>query len=231
MMVEAGAGTGKSLAYLIPAAYWALKNNTRVVISTNTINLQDQLINKDIPDLQQALNLPVRAAVLKGRSNYLCPRRLEVVRRRKPESVHEARVLAKVLVWLQESRTGDRSEINLNGNIERMVWSRLSAEDEGCRLEVCLKRTGGRCPFYRAKVAADHAHLLIVNHALLLADAVTGNRVLPAYSYLIVDEAHHLERATQQRIRFQRGTGIGRRLTWRKQLQDRPLAGFPRKRP
>ncbi len=202
MMVEAGTGTGKSLAYLIPAAYWALINNTRVVISTNTINLQDQLINKDIPDLQQALNLPVRAAVLKGRSNYLCPRRLEVVRRRKPESVPEARVLAKVLVWMQESRTGDRSEINLNGNIERMVWSRLSAEDEGCRLEVCLKRTGGRCPFYRAKVAADHAHLLIVNHALLLADTVTGNRVLPAYSYLIVDEAHHLESATTSALSF-----------------------------
>jgi ATP-dependent DNA helicase DinG len=202
MMVEAGTGTGKSLAYLIPAAYWALKNNTRVVISTNTINLQDQLINKDIPDLQQALNIPVRAAVLKGRSNYLCPRRVEVLRRRKPENVHEARVLAKVLVWLLDSRTGDRTEINLNGNIERMVWSRLSAEDEGCRLEVCLKRTGGRCPFYRAKIAAENAHLLIVNHALLLADTATGNRVLPPYDYLVVDEAHHLESATTNAMSF-----------------------------
>ena len=202
MMVEAGTGTGKSLAYLIPAAYWAMKNNSRVVISTNTINLQDQLINKDIPDLQKALKLPVRAAVLKGRSNYLCPRRLEVMRRRKPESIHEVRVLAKVLVWLLESRTGDRSEINLNGGIERMVWSRLSAEDEGCRLEVCLKRTGGRCPFYRAKIAADNAHVLVVNHALLLADTATGNRVLPPYSYLIVDEAHHLEAATTSAMSF-----------------------------
>ena len=202
MMVEAGTGTGKSLAYLIPAAYWAINNNTRVVISTNTINLQDQLINKDIPDLQQALNLPVRAAVLKGRSNYLCPRRLEIMRRRSPETVHEARVLAKVLVWLLESRTGDRTEINLNGIIERVVWSRLSAEDEGCRLEVCLKRTGGRCPFYRAKIAAENAHLMIVNHALLLADTATGNRVLPAYDYLVVDEAHHLESATTSAMSF-----------------------------
>ena len=202
MMVEAGTGTGKSLAYLIPSAYWAINNNTRVVISTNTINLQDQLINKDIPDLQKALNLPLRAAVLKGRSNYLCPRRLEVMRRRKAESVHEARVLAKVLVWLLESRTGDRTEINLNGNVERMVWSRLSAEDEGCRLEVCLKRTGGRCPFYRAKIAAENAHLLIVNHALLLADTATGNRVLPPFDYLIVDEAHHLESATTNALSF-----------------------------
>jgi ATP-dependent DNA helicase DinG len=202
LMVEAGTGTGKSFAYLIPAAYWAIQNDTRVVISTNTINLQDQLINKDIPDLQKALKLPVRAAVLKGRSNYLCPRRLAAMRRRKPETVHEMRVLGKVLVWLLESQTGDRTEINLNGPIERAVWSRLSAEDEGCRLEICLKRTGGRCPFYRAKIAAENAHLLIVNHALLLADTATGNRVLPIYDYLIVDEAHHLESATTNAMSF-----------------------------
>lgn len=202
LMVEAGTGTGKSLAYLIPAAYWAMKNNTRVVVSTNTINLQDQLMNKDIPDLCQALDIPLRAAVLKGRSNYLCPRRLAAMRRRKPENVHEMRVLGKVLVWLLESRTGDRTEINLNGTVERMVWSRLSAEDEGCRLEVCLKRTGGRCPFYRAKIAAENAHLLVVNHALLLADTATGNRVLPPFDYLIVDEAHHLESATTNAMSF-----------------------------
>ena len=203
LMVEAGTGTGKSFAYLIPAAYWALENNTRVVVSTNTINLQDQLINKDIPDLRNALDLDhLRAAVLKGRSNYLCPRRLAAMRRRKPENVHEMRVLGKVLVWLLESKTGDRTEINLNGNVERMVWSRLSAEDEGCRLEVCLKRTGGRCPFYRAKLAAENAHLLVVNHALLLADTATGNRVLPPYDYLVVDEAHHLESATTNAMSF-----------------------------
>ncbi|MFO7889485.1 MAG: exonuclease domain-containing protein [bacterium] len=97
LMVEAGTGTGKSFAYLIPSAYWALQNNTRVVISTNTINLQDQLINKDIPDLQKALKIDLRAAVLKGRSNYLCPRRLAAMRRRKPDNVHEMRVLGKVL--------------------------------------------------------------------------------------------------------------------------------------
>ena len=213
MLVEAGTGTGKSLAYLIPAAYWAMKNNTRVVVSTNTINLQDQLINKDIPDLQRALNMEVRAAVLKGRGNYLCPRRLEAMRRRKPESIPEARVLAKVLVWLLESRTGDRTEINLNGNIERMVWARLSAEDEGCRLEVCLKRTGGRCPFYRAKIAAENAHILVVNHALLLADTATGNRVLPPYNYLVVDEAHHLESATTNAMSFRARAGDITRLT------------------
>ena len=137
LLVEAGTGTGKSFAYLIPAALWAMQNNTRVVISTNTINLQDQLIKKDIPDLRNALQIDLRAVVVKGRANYLCPRRLEIMRQRGPENADEMRVLAKVLVWLQESDSGDRSEINLNGPAERDVWMRLCAEDEGCKAEVC----------------------------------------------------------------------------------------------
>ena len=85
LMVEAGTGTGKSFAYLVPAALFAMQNNTRVVISTNTINLQDQLIKKDIPDLRDALGIDLRATVLKGRSNYLCPRRLESPAPARPE--------------------------------------------------------------------------------------------------------------------------------------------------
>lgn len=202
LLVEAGTGTGKSLAYLIPAAKWALQNEERVVISTNTIALQDQLINKDLPDLVQATSWNLQACVLKGRSNYLCPRRFLAMRRRKPETVDELRVLAKILVWLQSSQSGDRSELNLNGPVERQVWSRLSAEDEGCSTENCLKRMGGRCPYYKAHQAAESAHILIVNHALLLADAATENRVLPAYNYLIVDEGHHLEAATTDAMSF-----------------------------
>ena len=202
LLVEAGTGTGKSMAYLIPAALWAMQNHTRVVISTNTINLQDQLINKDIPDLRNALGIDLRSVVIKGRSNYLCPRRLENIRRRGPETPDEIRVLAKVLVWLQHTQTGDRGEINLNGPAEREAWMRLSAEDEGCTTETCLKRTGGACPFYRAHQAAQSAHLIIVNHALLLADVATGNRVLPDYQYLIVDEAHHMEDATTNALSF-----------------------------
>jgi len=202
LLVEAGTGTGKSMAYLIPAAMWAIKNNRRVVISTNTINLQDQLISKDIPDLRKALNLDIYATVLKGRSNYLCPRRFESMRRRGPENVTEMRVLAKVLVWLQGTQTGDRSEINLNRNIEWRAWTRISAEDEGCTNETCLKRTGGVCPFFRARMAAQSAHILIVNHALLLADVASGNRVLPDYEYLIIDEAHHMEDATTNALSY-----------------------------
>ena len=103
LMVEASTGVGKSIAYLLPSAVWALQNNTRVVISTNTINLQDQLIKKDIPDLRTVLNVDIQAAVLKGRSNYLCPRRLENLRHRGPGSAEEMRILAKIMVWMQSS--------------------------------------------------------------------------------------------------------------------------------
>ena len=202
MMVEAGTGVGKSFAYLVPAALFALENNTRVVVSTNTINLQDQLIKKDIPDLSIALNIDLRAAVLKGRSNYLCPRRLQYVRQRFPANVNEMRVLAKVLVWLLENQSGDRNEINLTGPVEREVWTRMSAEDDACGGETCVKSTGGACPFYKARQAAISAHVLIVNHALLLSDIASGSHVLPAYDHLIVDEAHHLESATTNALSF-----------------------------
>ncbi len=201
LLVEAGTGTGKSMAYLLPAALWAIKNGHRVVISTNTINLQDQLINKDIPDLCNAMGINLSAAVMKGRSNYLCPRRLENMRRRYPDNGDEMRILGKILVWLQSTISGDRNEINLNGPIERDVWMHLSADDEGCTTENCIKR-GGICPFHRARQASLSAHILVVNHALLLADVATGNRVLPDYDYVIIDEAHHLEEATTNALSF-----------------------------
>jgi DNA polymerase-3 subunit epsilon/ATP-dependent DNA helicase DinG len=202
LMVEAGTGTGKSMAYLIPATLWALQNNLRVVISTNTINLQDQLIHKDIPDLVHALGVDVQAVVMKGRSNYFCPRRYQVFLRRGPENADEMRILGKVMVWLLQTQTGDRSELNLNGPVEREIWAKISAENEGCTTEACVKRTGGACPFYRIRQAAQSAHLLIVNHALLLADVAVQNRVLPEYDYLIIDEAHHMEDATTNALGF-----------------------------
>ena len=202
LLAEAGTGVGKSMAYLIPAAIWAFENKTRVVISTNTINLQDQLINKDIPDVIKVLDLPIKAAVLKGRNNYLCLRRLEAMRRRGPETPEQVRVLAKMLIWLNTTQKGDLSEINITGPAERAVWNMISSNDEGCSTEMCVRRMGGICPFHRAKQAAHEAHILIVNHALLLADIATGNRVLPEYDYLIIDEGHHLEAATTSALSF-----------------------------
>ncbi|HET9588117.1 MAG TPA: exonuclease domain-containing protein, partial [Anaerolineales bacterium] len=202
LMVEAGTGVGKSFAYLVPAALFALRNNTRVVVSTNTINLQDQLIQRDLPNLSQALNLDFRFSVLKGRSNYLCPRRLENLRHYGPRNADEMRVLAKVMVWQLNNQSGDRNELNLTGPAEREVWVRVSAEDDACTAETCIKRTGGACPFHRAKTVSQSAHVLVVNHALLLSDVATGSRVLPEYSHLIIDEGHHLESATTNALSF-----------------------------
>jgi predicted DnaQ family exonuclease/DinG family helicase len=202
LMVEAGTGVGKSFAYLVPAALFALQNNTRVVVSTNTINLQDQLIQRDLPNLSQALDLDFRFAVLKGRSNYLCPRRLENLRHYGPRTKDEMRVLAKVMVWQLNNQSGDRSELNLTGPTEREVWVHVSAEDDACTTETCIKRTGGACPFHRAKTMSQSAHVLVVNHALLLSDVATGSKVLPEYSHLIIDEGHHLETATTNALSF-----------------------------
>jgi ATP-dependent DNA helicase DinG len=202
LMVEAGTGVGKSFAYLVPAALFARQNNTRVVVSTNTINLQDQLIKKDIPGLQAALNLNVRAAVMKGRGNYLCPRKVDYLRKHGPKDSNEMRVLAKILVWSLENTSGDRNDINLTGPSEREVWAHLSAEDENCTTDTCMGRMGGVCPFHRAKQAALSAHLLVVNHALLLSDVATGSKVLPEHDYVIVDEAHHMESAVTSALSF-----------------------------
>ncbi len=202
LMVEAATGVGKSYAYLVPAALFSLQNNTRVVVSTNTINLQDQLIQRDLPNLSQALDLDFRFSVLKGRSNYLCPRKVENMRHSYPRNADEMRVLAKVLVWQLNNTSGDRSELNLTGPTEREVWNRMSAEDDACTTETCIKRMGGACPFHRVKTASQSAHVLVVNHALLLSDVATGSKVLPEYSHLIIDEGHHLESATTNAMSF-----------------------------
>jgi ATP-dependent DNA helicase DinG len=203
LLVEAGTGTGKSMAYLLPAVHWAHANGERVVISTNTINLQEQLYTKDLPDLQKILPFEFRASVLKGRSHYLCPLRLTAMRRSGPQSADEMRVLCKVLLWLPGTVTGDGDELFVPTAIERAIWSRLSAEYDACSPERCATYANGQCWFYRARKAAEAAHLIIVNHALLLADVAVDNRALPEYQYLIVDEAHHLEDATTRQLSFE----------------------------
>ncbi|MCA9883901.1 MAG: 3'-5' exoribonuclease [Anaerolineae bacterium] len=194
VMIEAGTGIGKSLAYLTPAVLWAIENQSRVVVSTNTITLQDQLIEKDIPLLQSALDVPFNAAVMKGRANYLCPRRLETMRHREPTSVDELRTVIKLLIWLNSKPSGDRGELNLRGN-ENYIWSRLSAADEDCTSQRCTVTMRGTCPYHQARLRAENAQVLIVNHALLIADSKAEKNTLPAYDNLIIDEAHQLEDA------------------------------------
>lgn len=206
-LIEAGTGVGKTLAYLIPAALWARQNGRPVLISTNTINLQDQLLQKDIPRLQAALGEPtIRAAVLKGRSNYLCFKQLENLRRRGVRDTAEAVILAKLLVWLHEGGSGDKGELNLRTGREDETWRRLSAEEERCTENRCEVATAGKCPLYVARKKARAAHLVIVNHALLIEDTAQEMSFLPPASEVVIDEAHHLEDAVtnsqSQRVEF-----------------------------
>lgn len=212
LLVEAPTGVGKSMAYLIPALHWAVQNAERVVISTNTINLQEQLYRKDLPDLARVLDLDFRAAVLKGRSHYLCPARLAALRSVGPSSPEEMDVLARVLIWLPHTLDGDGDNLFLPTPTERAIWQNLSAEFDGCDPERCRFFYRRDCFFYRAREAAEAAHLVIVNHALLLADIAVGNRVIPEYRHLIVDEAHHLEAATTSGLSFAADRKTVRRL-------------------
>jgi DNA polymerase-3 subunit epsilon/ATP-dependent DNA helicase DinG len=198
LVVEAGTGTGKSVAYLVPSIAFAVANGERVVVSTNTINLQDQLILKDLPDLERVLPERFRASVVKGRSNYLCLQRLGTLRRRSDLTLPETLALIKILVWLPTTTTGDQSELNLT-DAERAVWSKLWAHPDICTPNTCRYARRGRCFLYRARSRAEASHVIVVNHALLLSDVASASKVLPEYRHLVIDEAHHLEdQATDQ---------------------------------
>ncbi len=208
LMVEAGTGTGKTLAYLLPAAAWALANQRRVVIATNTITLQDQLIDKDIPQAQAALEAlgmaRPRAAVLKGRSNYICLRRLQQWRSGRRLNGAELSTLARILVWLPTTQTGDINELAMNSQTDREVWQQVCAESAACGDGRCGVHADATrlCYFALARRNAELAHILVVNHALLLADVAAEGRVLPPYSHLVVDEAHHLEDAATDQLTY-----------------------------
>ena len=202
LAVEGGTGVGKSMAYLLPAVIFAVARGERVVVSTNTINLQEQLLHKDIPALVQVLEESglltkdlVKVAPLKGRSNYLCLRRWNYLARSENLSVEDARLLSKTAIWLQDTVSGDRGEVNLAGR-DAFTWNRISAGEKGW----CPGLRGGSPCFLRsARERAEQAHIVAVNHALLLSDLVHGGSLIPDYQYLVVDEAHNLEdEATRQ---------------------------------
>ncbi|MBT0651604.1 helicase C-terminal domain-containing protein [Geomobilimonas luticola] len=196
-VIEAGTGTGKSLAYLLPAALWATRNKERVVISTNTINLQEQLTRKDIPFLQSHGGLEFKAVLVKGRSNYLCLRKLATVKSEpalfKDEAAEE---LDALLAWSEVTRDGCRSDLTFIPRDE--TWEELCCEADQCGRVKCPHYA--RCFFYTARRAASSADLLVVNHSLLMADVAvrqeigySSTAILPPFERLIVDEGHHLE--------------------------------------
>ena len=210
LIVEAGTGVGKSLAYLVPSALHAVRNNTRAVVSTNTINLQEQLTGQDIPIVRKLLAsagiVPddFRVAQLKGRANYLCLLRWSALQRSGMLDSDEARVLVRLLFWLGQTDTGDRAEMNLRREDDG-IWRRVSAAEGGCIAMQCAYVRDGSCFLHRARRRAEAAHLLVVNHALLLSDLATGGNVLPEYKHLVVDEAHHLEEEATRQFGFSAG--------------------------
>jgi ATP-dependent DNA helicase DinG len=197
LVVEAGTGTGKSLAYLAPAFLWARRNNTRVVVSTNTINLQEQMIHKDIPAISEALGEEVRAVLVKGRANYLCLRKLNRALADQDRALEPALrgAFGQVLEWAYGTDTGDRSDMNFEPNPD--VWEMVSSESDMCLHAKCPHF--GECFFHKARKEMDGAEILVVNHHILFADASIRSQlgtdaeraVLPRYRGVILDEAHN----------------------------------------
>ncbi len=197
LVVEAGTGTGKSLAYLIPAIARAVTRGERVIVSTATHTLQEQLMTKDLPFLREWLPWEFEACLLKGRSNYLSLRRWRRYLVELCTDSEELRFKLKILVWLNETESGDRSEVRLQGR-EEVFWLRIASDPLDCVGVFC---TAEDCFVHRARAEAERADVVVVNHALLLADTTSGGAVLPPFEHLVIDEAHHLEDAATQGLR------------------------------
>ncbi|SJZ31715.1 ATP-dependent DNA helicase [Selenihalanaerobacter shriftii] len=199
LLVEAGTGTGKSLAYLIPSIYWAVENDQKVVVSTNTINLQEQLIKKDIPLLKKALDIEFNAVLVKGRRNYVCLRKLYSLQELADQVLEnkERESYLKLLDWANDAKTGCRSELVFQP--EYSVWERVASESDTCLRSNCHHH--GDCFFTKARLKSIKADILVVNHHLLFSDIAVRKEegmdlevaVLPKYKHVILDEAHNIE--------------------------------------
>lgn len=199
LTVEAGTGTGKSLAYLVPAILWARANKERVVISTHTINLQEQLIKKDLPFLIERAGLDCSVALVKGRGNYLCQRKAAQVAEQGAILVEDelSRELSEILAWAKKTKDGSLADLPVRPR--DAVWEQVVSENDNCLRARCPFYS--TCFFYTARRSAAAADVLVANHHLLMADlalreeigSYTQNAVLPPATRVIIDEAHHLE--------------------------------------
>lgn len=199
LMIEAGTGTGKSLGYLIPAIYYGLKYEKKVVVSTHTINLQEQLRERDIPLLKEIFPVPFKAAVLKGRSHYLCLRKFETkLTTRDYENGREDPITAaQMVVWLSETEHGDEEELHF-GNKGAQFWYTVASDTDSCLNRMCPWYK--KCFYHRARNDANTADVIITNHSLLFTDMKAENRLLPAYKHLVIDEAHHFEEVASKHL-------------------------------
>lgn len=194
-LIEAGTGVGKSMAYLLPSILWAIKHKERILLSTHTINLQEQLLNKDIPLAKKALGANIKAVLVKGMSNYLCLRKLEDARLEKRMlSDKENEEITHIEEWAEITTDGTLSGLKIVPAYS--TWEKVCAEGDTCSFRKCPFYD--RCHFFKARKQAENAHILISNHSLLFADLAMrgGNQeggVLPDYSRVILDEAHRIE--------------------------------------
>jgi ATP-dependent DNA helicase DinG len=193
LVVEAGTGVGKSFAYLVPSLEFAHQSKARVVVSTNTKNLQEQLFYKDLPQLSNILPVPFKAVLVKGRENYICERRWEelIAQSSKELSTWDAQALLNLYIWKLLTITGDISEnSSFDRNRFNITWRKICSDRYLC--------AGRKCPNYRnchvmrLRREAEEASVVVANHALLLADMRMENSTLGEYKYLVIDEAHNL---------------------------------------
>ncbi len=202
-IVEAGTGVGKSLAYLVPA----IRSGKKVVLSTGTIALQEQLVLKDIPLVEKALGIPVRVTLLKGRSHYLCRQKLE--RLRADRLIAPSRSMQQMWEWGARTRSGDRAELRFVSPAHE--WEQLDADADDCVGEFCSHFSD--CFFFKRRDEAKYADIVVVNHALFFLDLASGGGLLPGYDVAVLDEAHQCERwATDALTAVLSGATIGRML-------------------
>ncbi|MGG3624114.1 ATP-dependent DNA helicase DinG [Bacillus gobiensis] len=187
-LIEAAPGTGKTLGYLLPAVLFSREKGVPITLSTYTTLLQQQLVEHDIPKLNELLETPVRTAVLKGRSHYLNIYKLNYIMEEKDSNYDTVLTIAQLLVWLLETSTGDVEEINLPSGGKR-IWDRLNCEG------FLFQTKTNDCFYESAKKKAQAADLVITNHSFLLANEKNKSGAVPATGYVIIDEAHHFEKA------------------------------------
>jgi ATP-dependent DNA helicase DinG len=206
LFIEAGTGTGKSLAYLIPAVLFAKLNQVPVVISTRTKNLQDQLMDKDIPLLKKILPFEFNALVMKGRENYVCLRKMEELFHNieKKASPLDRLNALPLLTWLQQTKRGDLGE--LHPSLATRFGDRLSSQAKTSLNERCRYFEG--CYGHGIRREAKKADIIITNHNLLFADIMAENHLLPEYAHVILDEGHHLEDAATDAFSFTLSSGV-----------------------
>lgn len=199
LVAEAGTGVGKSMAYLTPAVHHASQNGRRVIVSTNTKNLQEQLFYKDLPNLERTLKVPFSYALLKGRSNYICLNRWHAALANADAVFTEDERLGALplIIWAEQTQTGDIAENN-GFDMRRYagLWAKVCSDSGFCRSQRC--RNNGRCFANTVRRSAQKAHVVIINHSLLFSDIVSDNAVLGEYEDLILDEAHNIEKIAAQ---------------------------------